>query len=254
MFKALRTQLHVIAALTIRGMQNERKKFKYGYVWAFIQPASMIFILRFMMRATGLEPTGMGATTYVVIGVFGIFMFLQTMASTSFRSSRRGLLIIPRVTTLDMLIANALQAFVLYTILFWLFVIPSSIIDGDWPPEDPLGVQVALIADWLLGLSFAFTVNAMSRYFPPITEFKKFISRTLRLISGMFFTITSLPYWLWPYFTWNPVLHITELMRSYWFTVYTTPIGSLPFVFMWVGGLTLLGLSLERYLRRAIPE
>ena len=42
------------------------------------------------------------------------------------------------------------------------------------------------------------------------------------------FVITASSTWLWPYFTWNPVLHCAELMRSYWFTVYTTPVGSFP--------------------------
>jgi hypothetical protein len=49
-------------------------------------------------------------------------------------------------------------------------------------------------------------------------------------------------------------MHVTELLRSYWFTVYTTPVGSLPYVGAWIAGLALLGLLLERYLRRAVAQ
>lgn len=253
MFKALRTQIAVIAALVIRSMQRERRAFAYGYAWTFIQPAATIAILRLLQHMTGLEPTGMGPTTFLVLGVFSIFMFTATWGATS-KEARRGVCIIPRVSPLDMLLAQAVFTFITYDVLFWLFVIPASLFDDCWPPEDPLGVQVALIADWMLGVSFAFVFSAISRYFPPITEFRKFIVRPLRIISGMFFVITYLPSYLWPYFTWNPLLHVSELLRSYWFTVYTTPVGSLLYIAAWIAALAALGLALERYLRRVVLE
>lgn len=253
MFKSLRTQVAVISALIIRGMQNERKQFVYGYAWTFIQPAATIAILRLAQHATGLEPSGMAPTTFLVLGVFAIFMFMQTMM-VGVKTARGSAAIIPRVAPMDLLLAKAILTFITYAVLFWLFVIPAAVFDGCWPPEDPLGVQVVLILDWMVALAFALVFGAIARYFPPITEFKKFISRPIRLISGMFFVITALPTWLWPWFTWNPVLHIAELMRSYWFTEYTTPVGSIPFVLAWLAALTVLGLGLDRYLRRVVLE
>lgn len=253
MFRALQTQVAVIAALVIRGMQNERRQFVYGYAWTFIGPAATIGILRVGQSVTGLEPSSMPPVTFLVLGVVPIFMFLHNMM-IAVRPTSRGLTVIPRVSTLDALFAKGILNFITYSVIFWGFAIAGSIYDGCWPPENPLGVQVVFILCWLLSLALAFVFAAISKYFPPILEFKRFISRPLRIISGMFFVITALPTWLWPWFSWNPLLHVTELLRSDWFTVYTTPVGSVWFILMWLAGLTALGLGLERFLRRVVLE
>jgi capsular polysaccharide transport system permease protein len=253
MLKALKTQLNVVAALTIRDMQRARKSLKYGYAWSFLQIAVTIVFFRLIMSATGLAPAGMGATTFLIQGVFITLTFLATLSASS-KASRRGLCILPRVTPLDLFLAKGFLVFVNYSILFWAFAIPAAIYDGDWPPENPLGVQAILIANWLLALGLGYAINTVASFFPAILEFKKFFVKPMRYISGMFFVISSFPTWIWPYLTWNPVLHCSELMRSYWFTVYTTPVGSLPFVLMCIAGLTLLGLSLEHYMRRVVLE
>jgi hypothetical protein len=44
------------------------------------------------------------------------------------------------------------------------------------------------------------------------------------------------------------------LLRSYWFTVYTTPVGNVTYILIWLALLTVLGLGLERFLRRVVFE
>lgn len=253
MLQALRTQIHVIAALTIRGMQNARRNFAYGYAWTFVQPIAIIAFFRVGQNLTGLKPAGMNGLTFLILGVMGVFMFLHTI-TLGLKSPKRGLSVIPRITPLDMFVAQGVLVFITYDLLFWLFAIPSGIYEGYWPPENALGIQTVLLANWICGLALAYVFTALSRFFPPIVEFKRFISRPLRIISGMFFVIASFPTWTWPYLTWNPLLHVSELLRSYWFTTYTTPVGSLPFIGIWILGLTLLGLSLDRYVRRMLYE
>ncbi len=68
--------------------------------------------------------------------------------------------------------------------------------------------------------------------------------------SGAFFVITTLPPGAWPYLDWNPLLHIDELMRVYWFTTYNSPVASPSYLVFCLMGLLVLGLSLERFIRR----
>jgi capsular polysaccharide transport system permease protein len=253
MFKALQTQNAVIAALIIRSMQMERRQFVYGYAWTFLTPIFTIAILRLAQHVTGLEPTSMGPTIFLVLGVVPVFMFIQTMMILA-KEKSRGLCVIPRVSPIDLMWARGIMTFITYTIIFWLFAIAASLYDNEWPPENLLGIEVVLILNWMLGMSAAFVFASIARYFPPITEFKKFIVRPLRLISGMFFVMTAIPTFLWVWFTWNPLMHVTELMRSYWFTVYTTPVGSILYILAWIAAMTVLGLGLERYLRRVVFE
>jgi capsular polysaccharide transport system permease protein len=86
--------------------------------------------------------------------------------------------------------------------------------------------------------------------FPPIKQFVGYYNLVNRMAGGMLFVITMFPSTYWPYFTWNPVLHCSEMIRDAWFTAYTSPVASPLYVFYWLIGLLLLGLSLERYQRR----
>jgi capsular polysaccharide transport system permease protein len=70
------------------------------------------------------------------------------------------------------------------------------------------------------------------------------------MIAGMFFVITMIPTTFWPYLTWNPLLHLNEFMRDMWFASYTSPVADAGFVAECILGFLLLGLSLERFMRR----
>jgi len=67
------------------------------------------------------------------------------------------------------------------------------------------------------------------------------------------FQITMFPATIWPYLTWNPLLHVEELLRTYWFYSYHTPVGSPSYVAECLFGMVFFGLLLERYARRRLP-
>jgi capsular polysaccharide transport system permease protein len=111
-------------------------------------------------------------------------------------------------------------------------------------------VVLVLLAMWAMGVGFGFVVGAARRVFPPIRQFVSYYTLTNRMVGGMLFVITQIPSVLWPWFTWNPVLHCSEMMRDAWFVTYTSPVASPAYVMEWILGLLLLGLSLERFVRR----
>jgi capsular polysaccharide transport system permease protein len=134
--------------------------------------------------------------------------------------------------------------------IFLVLASVCSYAEGAGAPRFPIGVILIFLSSWLLGLSFGLAQVPLYRMFPPVKWLWKPVKRLWFWTSGLYFVITSMPATLWPYMTWNPILHMNELMRTYWFHTYNTPIGSPAYVAMWVLGLGLLGLSLERFIRR----
>jgi capsular polysaccharide transport system permease protein len=57
---------------------------------------------------------------------------------------------------------------------------------------------------------------------------------------------------VWPYLLLNPLLHIEELLRVYWFNNYETPGISVLYIAECFLGMAFFGLLLERYLRRRL--
>ena len=76
--------------------------------------------------------------------------------------------------------------------------------------------------------------------------------RPLFWLSGIFFTANSLPDNARSIMLYNPVLHATELVRDGWYDDYEARHVDLAYVGKWGLLLLLVGLMLERVVRRRI--
>ncbi len=250
--KDLQTQINVIVALTIRELQSLQKSYNYGFAWALLEPIMFIGIVRLGKSFFGgLTPPNMPPTTFIVLGIVPFYLYVAAV-SVVYKSggTQSNLLQFPRITPVDVAIALALRDFCIYFTLFCVFVVPASIYEHAWPPENGLKVALAFIAFWMLGVALGFVIGAANRVFPPVRQFFSYYNLANRMIGGMLFVITMIPSLYWPYLTWNPVLHCSEMVRDGWFATYTSPIASPSYVMLWILGLLLLGLSLERFERR----
>jgi capsular polysaccharide transport system permease protein len=253
MFRDLKTQFNVIGALAIHNLEGRMKTYAYGYVWLFLEPIMYIAILRLARQFFNplAPPNNMPPLTFYTVGVIPNFLCFGLFNSVGrVVSSRSKLLSFPRVTQFDLAVASGTAQFATYFLLFWIFVLPISIYEGAWPPKNALEVMLTLIGLSIFGAAAGFCLGAAMRVFPPASQFSRYILRPLRFVSGMFFVITMMPTTVWPYLAWNPILHFMEMIREGWFSTYTSPIASPLYVAECTLVVLLLGLSLERFMRR----
>jgi capsular polysaccharide transport system permease protein len=248
----LRTQFNVVKALAINELQDLGKTYNYGFAWALLEPIMFIGIMRAARSAfKGLTPPDMPPTTFLIVGIVPYYMYLSAMASV-YKSLGNAdkMLQFPRVTPIDMALAAALSDFCIYFAVYCFFLLPVSIYEKAFPPENALKVFSMYCVLWVLGVAFGFVAGAAARVFPPIAKFIGYYNIINRMLGGMLFVITQIPSIYWPYLTWNPILHCMEMIRDGWFVTYTSPVADPAYVAEWILGLLLLGLSLERYQRR----
>ena len=252
MFADLKTQFSVIRALAVHELQGLMKTYNYGFAWALLEPIMFIGVMRVIRSAfKGLTPPDMPPTTFLIVGIVPFYMYIAVMGGVAKAvSGADGMLVFPRVTPVDVALASSLRDFCIFFALYCIFLLPASVYDGVFPPDNGLEVFSVFIVLWMLGTSLGFVVGTAMRIFPPIKQFVGYYNLINRMAGGMLFVVTMFPSETWPYFTWNPVLHCMEMLREGWFTTYTSPVASPMYVFEWVLGLLLLGLSLERYQRR----
>lgn len=252
MIESLRSQIRIIAALTIQEMQSQNTKFQFGYAWAVVEVlmyVAMISIIRVVINA--FMPPNMPPLTFLILGILPWLVFMRTYKGIeTIITKKKGLLIIPIVTPLDIVIAKALQIFSLYGAVFLGLITFSAMIEHAGAPRFPLGIILGFLAAWIMGLSFGLAMIPLHRMFPPVKWFMLLVVRAGILTSGVYFVITSIPPAAWPYMTWNPLLHVIELTRADWFATYNSPIASPAFVVECMAGMVLFGLSLERIIRR----
>ena len=140
------------------------------------------------------------------------------------------------------LVSLALQTIVLILILQSIFFIKGEIIMQDLP----------LLVITLLGLiifSFGLGIFLMVATFvyPVIIQIIPFILRPLWFISGVVVSINSLPQYIRPYVSWNPILQAIELTRYSFTKNYILDTSVISLVYLWQCALGALFLGLFVY-------
>src|SRR5437588_6743385 len=130
------------------------------------------------------------------------------------------------VTELDLVLASALRIFATYAVLFIVLAIAACFYESVPFPRFPLGIILLFFSMSLMGISFGLILMIFNRLYPPAGKFTGFFLRFSMIFSGVIFSITMFPPVVWPYLTWNPLLHAEELLRTYWFYTYKAPVGS----------------------------
>lgn len=252
MLTELKTQFNVIRALAIHNLQGQMKGYNYGFAWVLLEPIIFIAGFRLVRKLFGsmASPASMTPLMFYILGVLPLYVCFDGLRSYSQLASPSKMLMFPRVTPVDIAISSGVASFSIYFLLFWTISIPVSMYENAWPPQNIVELILAFFLSWLLGLSIGFALSGVYRVFPPIKQFIGYAVFGLRMASGFFFCITMLPLSYWPYVTWNPLLHITEMTRDAWFESYVSPIASPMYVSECLLCLALLGLSVERFMRR----
>jgi capsular polysaccharide transport system permease protein len=252
MWSDFRTQFNVLRTLAIHNLQGQMKTYNYGFAWVLLEPIIYIAAFRLVRKlfGGGMTTSGMTPLMFYILGVLPLYFCLNGFKSYAVLASSSNLLSFPRVTRSDLAIAEGVASFAVYFLLFWLIAVPVSIYEGVWPPQNVIPILFALVVSWVMGLAVGFALSGFYQVFPPLKQFVGYIVFGFRMISGFFFCIVMIPVEYWPYLTWNPLLHITELVRDAWFESYVSPIASPMFVVECAVGLLLLGLSVVRYMRR----
>ncbi|HKO20299.1 MAG TPA: ABC transporter permease [Acidobacteriaceae bacterium] len=252
MFRRFVRQFNIIKALAIHNLQGQMKSYNYGFAWVLLEPLLYIFVFRMARKVLGGggNPAGMTPMMYFLLGVFPLYFFLEGMKAGRAATKRSTLLYFPRVSQLDVAFGNGISSLAIHLGLLIVVAPAVAAYEGAMPPENVNSVLFAMLISWLMGVPVGFVFGGLTRVFPPMQQFLGYVSFGLRMVSGMFFCIRDIPQQYWPYLTWNPLLHATEMARDGWFETYTSPIASPMYIIQCTLGLLLFGLSIERFMRR----
>lgn len=241
-FASLRT----IAALVLREMSTRYGRTPGGYLWAILEPLAAILFLSLGFSLVIRDPS-LG-TSFLLFYATGYLPFdlYNTIANTTARAVNfsKPLLKFPAVTWLDAVAARFLLnsltgALVAILLLTGALAVIDSRAQLDLPPA-----VLAMSLTMLLGLGVG-TVNCVLMGLYPLWEMAwSIFTRPLFLASGVFFIYEDMPPLAQDILWYNPVLHITGLMRTGFYPTYTAAYVNVPFVLFTSLILLALGLVL----------
>lgn len=249
--RALATPRAVLA-LILREMSTTYGRSPGGYLWAVLEPAAGVALLTLIFSA-GFRSPPLG-TSFVLFYAAGLLPFLMysdiaLKVGQTIRFSR-ALLVYPRVTFLDALLARLLLA--AFTQLMVCFLVLGAVmltLRGDTVLDLARLAQACLLAIALaagVGTLNAFLVLA----YPLWETIWAITTRPLFLISGVFFLFEAVPEPWAGYLWFNPLVHVVGVMRSGVYPFYPAAYASPAYVTLVALGTLLAGLLLlQRYHR-----
>lgn len=215
--------------------------------------AGGMLVLRVLTRA----PThhGIPMVAFLLSGLVFFWMFRTTVnQSMGYRSAAAVFRNNPRVTSLDVLIARAAVNVMLYAtigataffVMYWLGVSP--------PMQNPTVIvfMCFLTGVWAFGVGLC--LGSIYLYAPGMRVVVNGLMHIALWTSGIMFLWPEVPYSLRSFFRNNPLFHFMELLRTAYFSSYTTPIGDWVFLLTVVSMCLALGLMLERVCRPKLQD
>jgi len=247
-FRSSRT----ITALILREMSTRYGRSPGGYVWALLEPLGGVFILALAFSLLIRNPPlGSSFVLFYATG-FVPFNLYQSLANTIARALdfSRPLLRYPTVTWSDALLARfLLNALTGLLVACLVFIIILQISDTR-ALINPMPILLALGLAMLLGAGVGTLNCALSGLIDTWDLAWSIATRPLFLASGVLFTYEGMPTNVQNVLWFNPLIHITGIMREGFYPTYSPrDISILYCIGFSLGAMLLGGILLRRYHR-----
>lgn len=253
--KGLASQSEVVAALILREVRTRFGRNRLGYLWALIEPVvvTLTFYAVLIIANRGKPEAGMGLFAFIATGVLPFTLFTNTVTRVADAvASNKALLYYPQVRPFELVIARAALEAATFIAVFILVMAGDALVSRELAINEPLLVIAGMLAASALGTGLGLVFCALAQVSSLADRVRGPLLRPMFWISGIFFTAHSLPDNARDGMLANPMLHVTETVRAGWFSSYDAKYIDLGYVLWWIGGLALVGLLLERWVRRRI--
>lgn len=237
-----------VFALILREMSTRYGRSPGGYIWALLDPIGAIAIMTFAFSLVIQAPAlGSSFVLFYTTGYipFQVYQNISVTVSRSISFSKP-LLFYPSVSWLDAVLArfilNALTAIIVgYIIITFVLALEKT---QTVLEIGPILMAMGLAA--LTGLGVGVLNCAFSGFSPTWEIVWSIATRPLFLISGVMFSYETMPPIVQNILWYNPLLHISGIMREGFYPMYETQCGS-PLYVLIIALVTLtIGLALLR--------
>jgi len=216
----------------LREMATRYGRSPGGYVWAVLEPLGGILVMGFGFSVlVRTPPLGTSFFLYFATGLL-VFSLYQNLSGAIGRciNFSRALLFYPAVTWVDAVLARFFLTVLTDTFVMILLLtgLTMSIDSSTTLDIIPMVEAVALAA--LLGLSVGLLNCVIFGLFNIWMQIWGIMMRPMLLVSGVLFLYESLPPFLQSVLWYNPVMHITGLMRTGFYSNYEASYVSISFV------------------------
>jgi len=236
----------VIRALLLREIQTRFGSKKLGYFWAIVEPMATIIVFSIIKEL--LHPNAMPGIDYPVFLASGfiaynMFKNIVIRSMDSF-SANKGLFIYKQVKPFDTLISRFIIETSLSGIIILLFLFIGWYFNFNLICKNILIVIIAYIWLALFGFSLGVLFAVLAFFYENFKKIIQLLFIPLFFISGLFYTLDSLPPVVREILLFNPIVHFMEMIHGSYFYGLDTRYINYIYILLWTLFPLFMGLWL----------
>ncbi|MGE0558404.1 MAG: ABC transporter permease [Burkholderiales bacterium] len=239
-------------ALFLREIRTRFGKYQLGYAWALIEPIATVLVLVFVFTAMGAHGyPGIEFPLFLMTGVMINSLFVEiTNRSIKAMAANSTLFNYRPVRPVDTVLSRTLLELFLHAgvyaaLLGGYVAIGGKVVIHDMPLLLAVFILLALFSCGI-GILFMLLTDA----YEDADKVLPLLTRPLFFISGVFFSVQTIPREYWPFLLWNPIFHAIELTREAVAPGYSVPQASLAYLAF----TTMLALTLGLLFYRRVEQ
>jgi len=234
----------VVNALFLREIQTRFGTKRLGYVWALVDPMTQVII--FSIIKTAVADKSLPGIDYPVFLAAGFltYNFFKAVMNSSMAAfdANRALFNYKQVKPIDTIFSRFLVEFLVMSMAIIVFVSFGLYFELDLAVKN---VNMVFFAVLWLGV-FAFGIGLLfaviGTFYETFGKVISFISTPLFFLSGLLYSVESLPPVARDIVLYNPVIHFIEMIHGNYFQTLTTAYVDYEYMFFWTIVPLFLGL------------
>ena len=208
-------QRNVINALVYRELKTRVSQVKFGVLGVFIEPLGVIAVFLLIFGFVRGTSPGIDIILFLACGVILYTMYVNiSIRSLNSMRANEELFFYRPVKPIDTVIARSLVESGLYGFIFLIIAGFTCLLREQWLIYDFGMLVVTFIALVLNAFGFGVFLMAAGHRYQILHQIVPLIMRPMWFISGIFFSLSSVPQQFLPWLSWNPITQAIELSRS----------------------------------------
>lgn len=248
---------HVIWAVMLRDMRTRFFNHGLGFIVVPLWPLAHLGVLLGIRIAVvhGAAPYGDSVATFTATGLMPTLAFMYVSRFMAYSLvTNRAMMAFQEIHILDVLFGRATLEIIASFIMVALLMLILWAAGQNPFPQDIEKALVCFLATLYLAIGCGTIAGILSLTQPLFLTVYLLITIILYIGSGSIFVPSQLPFSIGDVLAYNPVLVCVEWMRTAYYSNYSDRLVDIPYVLSFGTVALLVGLLLERVLRRRLME
>ena len=235
----------VVMALFLREVQTRFGTKRLGYFWAILDPLMKVIVFTAMKEAISTSTTpGIDYPVFLASSflTYNFFMAVMMGSMNAFEANA-ALFNYKQVKPFDTLVSRFFLEFLIMCMAIIVFICFGLYFDLNLHIKDFNMVFLAVVWLGIFGFGMGLVFAVIGTFYETFKKVVGYMSMPLFFLSGLMYTLDSLPQIARDILSYNPLVHFMEMIHGNYFQVLNTNYVDYSYMFFW----TILPLSAGLY-------